>query len=210
MGVFIKMKIGKFMLWVLAGILISKIAIAGRDGPGPPEFTFSDPVHVEGLAAGYDVGFNVRIFADPILAGAIMSHTNIHWEVKKPGVYATNGIVLIVVTSMDTQISFSGVEDLGLLGEGEPSTWYAFSETESYMPEEGSDVLAGEEEIGNFALDWKSADELNGTTLTITPPPNEITTKSYYVWNKIKADVHTQHGSYEDPDGFVITITFLE
>jgi hypothetical protein len=208
--------IKNIILYSLVVMLIDQVVRAGETIQ-PPEFYHQNPYHAEGgwdTSKGLDVEFNVRLYADPFLGGIFMSATDIEWDIKKPGIYATNGIALIVITNKAAQITFQGAENLvNNNNNNTVPTYYAFSDT-GWLPKEGSDIIAGEDNItqytNNYNLEWIQAPDLAQLTLDISPPANQLITKTYYIWNKINVDFHTPPGLYQDPDGFVITVTFSE
>jgi hypothetical protein len=162
--------------------------------------------------------FDISLFADQNYFFTSITSKKILWNIFKPGIYATDGIIFKVVTNRAMEITFDGVQDLEPTdGNGNPAirTWYAFQQAEPGLmpPEEGDDIVESEDKIEEltelYNLNWYSPDELNKATFEVPPQQNEDG-NIMFIWNKIEILATHGPGIYEDLDGFTITLTQLE
>lgn len=177
--------------------------------------TAAAQINVEG--ENVSARFDISVLTDQYFRTNITA-SRISWNIFKPGLYATDGIVLEVATNKTVELTFEGVEELEPDQEGDIvastakiPTWYAFQISEiNWAPPEGDSIIYDGPEIAeltrNYNLTWNNPEDLNSKTIEIQYAGNCLV----HIWNKIEVKADHWPGTYIDPEGFTLTLTQVE
>ncbi len=120
-----------------------------------------------------------------------ISATQLRWNVRHPGVYASKCLVGFVKSNVDVIISFEGFEDLRSFNSPAQTLETYYSASILDLPIE--------------QLQWHRASDFNSPEHSLLIVKNEVTETAWSLWNKIGVTNLLSSGDYSDD----ASITFI-
>lgn len=143
---------------------------------------------------GFGDGFALTVCGNdrPVLK-VFLSAAGLHWQIRKPGIYAADPVELRVYSNRRVRVTFSDFADLAGSGPGQGALPAYYGMGDTLQDVEGNG--------------WYTAAKWNEVQIT-TRPAQVGTTVVWRIWPRIEVAGTTRAGRYADTGK--ITVTVLE